>query len=1602
MCGLAALCLLLLQTGAVGFSILAGESFNHQQITERAILNVTVQTCHALALAEGKTFIFPPQPFTADSVAAACEASQSSKSFHRSIFLIKTMNWKTDIQNILDPSYHFDGETFTDGRKLITEGLSVVKAAIKKHSFVSAKSNLGVILHPLQDFYSHSNWVEIGNNLPNSNLIRADTSIGNIAAKSRPTCRNCDGNDCRDNILEDILQEKILTSGYFGFFFYKPTGKCSHGGIPDSTSLIEPKGGINKDTFTSSHGHLHRQAANLAIAATTELLQDVREAAGDKLFLQMLGINKGSSKPICFVLDTTESMRDDIVTVKAITSSIINTKVGTNDEPSSYIIVPFGDPDFGPLMRTTDPEFFENYINLLSADGGGDFPEMSLSGLQLALTGSPSDSEIFVFTDASAKDPHLKDTVMALIEQTNTVVNFLITNPERLNHRAKNDNLQLGGSQLAKADIQLYEDLAQASGGQVIEITKVQLLEATSIISKSSSSSLVSLLQVSRNLGTAENFTFIVDESVSNLTIYITGSSVNFTLISPSGVQHSTDTNDSSIVTSQTMGNFQALHLKTQVGMWKINMASADYYTLRVVGESPVDFLFDFLKESHGQLGGFDLVDNRPIAGGNGSLMVTLTGSDTATVTEVTLVQSSGQYYWITLPSINECRQASTSMKMSTGLFVLCLLILQTGVHGFGILPVLLNDNTLNHPEITKQAILNATVQTCWTLAQAEGTNFNFPPFTVDAVAAACSAPQSSKTFLQAIRSIQWKNIQVDIRYALNASFHFDEEMFVQGKRIITEGIIAVKASNGQENYETARQKLGEILHPLQDFYSHSNWVELGNTLPNSNLIRADTSIGNIADKSRATCRSCDGNDCKNNILEDIISEKILTSGYFGIFPFISTKPKGKCSHGGIFDRTSTIEPKGGINKDSSDSSHGHLHTQAANLAIAATSQLLEDIRRAAGDRQFLQMVGISKGSGRALCFVIDTTKSMSDDIEVVKTITSTIINSNKGREPSVYILVPFSDPGFGPMTRTTDSTVFMNMIDSLTASGGDDEAELSLSGLQLALTSAPFTSEIFLITDAPAKDKHLKSTVIALIERTQTVVNFIITDSIVTNRRRRSNNLKRFRRISPLDAQLYRDLAQVSGGQAIEVTKAELPAATRIITQSATSSLVTLLQAARSPGQVDKFTFIVDETMTNITVYITGQSVTFTLVSPAGVSQESTDSAGTLITASESVGNFKALQLQKQVGQWEIRVVSTTAYTLRVIGQSSIDFLFDFVESSQGPFAGFDALDTRPRAGVNGSLLVSLTGSNSSTVTEAALIELSGSNEIQGVVVPQGSRNFLVQVNMIPSVEFVVQVKGRLSSSSNILQRQSPTSFRGSNLTITADSNSILVPGTPFLVPFSVMTGGTGGNLTIRATNNRGFDSVYPASLFLESGNSTNGTVTLSAPLNTPSGTDIILTIEAEAPGGADTNYIVLRFSVVNPVNDFTPPDCQLLSLKSSCTENCTLLMWELSVRVTDGDKGTGVNNVSLKEGNGTLITSPAPDNENITVVSYTASCCAPDVELLVVDRVGNMGSCLYSAWEGSSAALSVSTRLTLSPFLYLSIVALGLLKLTALQDSM
>uniref|UniRef100_A0A3B3ZE54 Hemicentin-1-like von Willebrand factor A domain-containing protein n=1 Tax=Periophthalmus magnuspinnatus TaxID=409849 RepID=A0A3B3ZE54_9GOBI len=95
----------------------------------------------------------------------------------------------------------------------------------------------------------------------------------------------------------------------------------------------------------------------------------------------LMGLSQ--STVLCFVIDTTGSMADDIAEAKRVSFEIIDSKRGSQQEPSAYILVPFNDPEFGPLVMTTDADKFKAEINKLSASGGGDIPEMCLSGLQV-------------------------------------------------------------------------------------------------------------------------------------------------------------------------------------------------------------------------------------------------------------------------------------------------------------------------------------------------------------------------------------------------------------------------------------------------------------------------------------------------------------------------------------------------------------------------------------------------------------------------------------------------------------------------------------------------------------------------------------------------------------------------------------------------------------------------------------------------------------------------------------------------------------------------------------------------------------------------------------------------------------------------------------------------------------------------------------------------------------------------------------------------------------------------------------------------------------------------------------------------------------------
>ncbi|XP_071360796.1 von Willebrand factor A domain-containing protein 7-like [Trachinotus anak] len=883
------------------------------------------------------------------------------------------------------------------------------------------------------------------------------------------------------------------------------------------------------------------------------------------------------------------------------------------------------------------------------------------------------------------------------------------------------------------------------------------------------------------------------------------------------------------------------------------------------------------------------------------------------------------------------------------------------------------------HIRITRKAIRQKVMETCRAVADAAGHEFKPTDSSPEELVQACLGPTatgevSGAKFHSALREIYRQNGLVDRYFVNSAPHHFNSEAFLQGRALITEGMVAIKANIREENFQAARETLGRVLHTLQDFYSHSNWVELGYTEPYINLIRPDLPLENLADVNTATCRNFASGTCPNPILPNIQKKKKLTSGYMGIFS--SSKPKGKCSHGGAADLTSTAVPRGGLNKDERRSDNVALHNAAVNAATAASLQLLDDIRLAAGDNDFLRMMGIARSS--VVCFVIDTTGSMSDDIDEAREVVYEIIDSKKGTqdEPSEYILVPFNDPSFGPIIRTTDPDKMKREVSKIKENGGGDIPEMCLSGLQLALTSAPASSHIYVFTDAPPKDIVLKDTINALIRSTKSTVSFYKT--VKSTRRRRSPGADSFKD--------YEDLALASGGLAIHVSKRQLHKATDIILDTSTAALVTVLQWARNPGKQETFPFVLDESLQNITIYITGTSITFTLTNPAGVSQSNTEASGKLGTI-QTVGNLRRVRLNadKQTGTWQININSNQPYTFKVTGQSTITFIYDFVESFKGPHPGFAVLSGRPQAGQPVTLMISVMGRKgppSLTVSNIGLVTASGPEAvINGTMTDMGDGDILVTVDEVPEGEFVVILKGTDKVSNTEFQRQSTTQMSVSKVNIQAVMGSTVEAGKAFKLPFSVMTQGFSGQYNIIARNDRNFSMSYPSSLTLTTGNNTNDTLTIMPPANTPSGTDVTLTVEAKSSSGADSNYIVLRLSVVTKITDFVQPLCEVVSvLADDCPQDvsqCGPFQWELSANLTDGN-GTGIERISLQQGDGTL--SYTSLSAPIIQANYNASCCSQIVEFVAVDKVGNVGKCYQSiVRSGGPPALTLSLPLWL-----------------------
>ncbi|KAM9667081.1 von Willebrand factor A domain-containing protein 7 [Trichechus inunguis] len=607
------------------WSLLAAPgSITHQDLTEEAALNVTLQL-----------FLEQPPPgrpplrledflgrtLLADDLFAAYFGSGfPSRRFRAALGEVSRANAAQDFlpTSKNDPDLHFDAERLSQARTRLVTALRETLVAARAFDHTLSRQRLGAALHALQDFYSHSNWVELGKEQPHPHLLWPRQELGSLAQESDPTCSDCEQLSCLGNLLDF----QFLTSGYFGTHPPKPPGKCSHGGYFDQSSSQPPQGGINKDSTSpgfSPHHELHPQAAKLALLASIQAFSLLRSRLGDRGFSRLLDITPASS--LSFVLDTTGSMGEEINAAKIQARHIVEQRRGSPMEPAHYVLVPFHDPGFGPVFSTSDPDSFWQQLHEIHAVGGGDEPEMCLSALELALLHTPPLSDIFVFTDASPKDALLTNRVESLTRERRCRVTFLVTeDPSRVQIRARREVL-------SPLRFEPYEAVALASGGEVI-FTKDQHIQDVAAIVGDSMANLVTLPLEPPVVAPGRPLTFSVDELLQNITVRIHGEISSFWIRNPIGVFQGQEEGEGPLGHTRRFGQFWMVTVNDppQTGTWEIHVTAEGTTRVRVQAQTSLDFLFHFgiPVEDGPHPGLYPLT--QPVAGLQTQLLVEVTG----------------------------------------------------------------------------------------------------------------------------------------------------------------------------------------------------------------------------------------------------------------------------------------------------------------------------------------------------------------------------------------------------------------------------------------------------------------------------------------------------------------------------------------------------------------------------------------------------------------------------------------------------------------------------------------------------------------------------------------------------------------------------------------------------------------------------------------------------------------------------------------------------------------------------------------------------------------------------------------------------------------
>ena len=639
-----------------------------------------------------------------------------------------------------------------------------------------------------------------------------------------------------------------------------------------------------------------------------------------------------------------------------------------------------------------------------------------------------------------------------------------------------------------------------------------------------------------------------------------------------------------------------------------------------------------------------------------------------------------------------------------------------------------------------------------------------------------------------AIETITQANTNRDLLEPLQYATHFHNEEIGAGALLVSQRLEAAVTNMQTNDYEAAREAFGAMLHSVQDFYSHTNWIEIGYRVPNQGMGKYQN-LGTVPWKGIRTCVNCAGEACRNNFAPTVLESILLTSGYYGLRVEGETldanlKPIGKCSHGGPDDYTVDMDASGGgINKDTLTSDHGHLHQLAASVAYNATVQILNEFRTTIGQEAFGSFLGLAttlqNASGNSLIIVMDDTGSMGPYIAMAKQIAISIVNTfrNLTYPPSNYILSPFNDPTWGPLTISDTPEQFVAELDKLYAHGGDDEPELYYHGILEALKVCEVGSVLYAFTDAPAKDAYLKGQAVQLAKEKRVTITLFYARPRARQEQTGRSSPSPTDVIEYLDVTDGNDLSSITGGVLMGIDEQALAATTNFIIQNlAGEHPVTVVTAAASNLNIS---FHVDSSITSLKIELTSRSVldflAFSLIKPNSVPTV------LLPTAQTPYMLMYVIPVDSmQKGQWTLLSQMNTLHTVQINAQTDLMCSSTLQKEIGGGVSNlsFTPLTTQPVQQDRNLFVLTICDKLPSELKTGyvnLLAANNGSAVIQKLTPMQVSATGFLSRITVPTGGF------RLSS---VIQLEDDTIIqRGTKEIVTPTSISLIVDNQPYFV---------------------------------------------------------------------------------------------------------------------------------------------------------------------------------------------------------------------------